>query len=457
MRENWEKYGNPDGIRSFSLGIALPAWLVDNQNSWYVLGAYGLVFGIALPIFVGKWWSKSKKYTKDKILHLSMGLYYREMKDNMTIRKLVEVLSASMEFKEEVEWRESDNAAVPEFFQKMKKEIESITGDTFERSKKFTAPYCFKAYLALYAHMFRIAVDDKQLEADFRFIIDKSVHLLLGMLKISIARDWLNTSLNCMTLCQMLVQGVWENQSCLLQLPHFNNEIIKHCKSKKKPIKSFKDLLDLNEDDRKALLKTLDESQIKDILNVAKSFPIVSIDSVSLKVLGQNNVTTDGLVTCQVKLSVTRAGAPVISISPVEAEENTLEIDEDGNIEQVSAAKKALMGIENPNEPIHAPRISPEKRPYWWVLVASTKSNTLLAPPVKVADLVDFKTVALLFKAPSKPGEVTLTVHVKCDSIFGTDISKDVKMNVMQDTAEDEQAVDEELSDEEKDAGGFDD
>ena len=32
-RANWEKYGNPDGPRAASFGIALPAWIVEKQNS----------------------------------------------------------------------------------------------------------------------------------------------------------------------------------------------------------------------------------------------------------------------------------------------------------------------------------------------------------------------------------------------------------------------------------------
>ena len=35
-----------------SMGIALPTWVVEGQNNIWVLGVYGLVFGIALPYIV---------------------------------------------------------------------------------------------------------------------------------------------------------------------------------------------------------------------------------------------------------------------------------------------------------------------------------------------------------------------------------------------------------------------
>ena len=69
-----------------SLGIALPAWLVAKKNSVFVLLVYGLMFGVALPMWVAKWWKGSKNFTKDKIMHETMGRYYRELKDSMTMK-----------------------------------------------------------------------------------------------------------------------------------------------------------------------------------------------------------------------------------------------------------------------------------------------------------------------------------------------------------------------------------
>ena len=51
-RENWEKYGNPDGPQAATFGIALPAWIVEKQNSVWVLVAYMSVFAVVLPIVV---------------------------------------------------------------------------------------------------------------------------------------------------------------------------------------------------------------------------------------------------------------------------------------------------------------------------------------------------------------------------------------------------------------------
>jgi translocation protein SEC63 len=51
-RENWEKYGHPDGRQSMIIGIALPQWLVEAHNNIWILSLYGLIGGVMLPYFI---------------------------------------------------------------------------------------------------------------------------------------------------------------------------------------------------------------------------------------------------------------------------------------------------------------------------------------------------------------------------------------------------------------------
>lgn len=95
-RENWEKYGNPDGPTATTFGIALPKWLVSKEYGLWVLAFYGLIFMIILPvsvvslalemaeignfreksIFQGMWWYSSIKYSADKVLLDTTRMYY---------------------------------------------------------------------------------------------------------------------------------------------------------------------------------------------------------------------------------------------------------------------------------------------------------------------------------------------------------------------------------------------
>ncbi len=66
-RYNWEHYGNPDGPQAMQFGIGLPAWIVEEKNSYWVLGLYTLVFMIGLPTAVYYWWSNSIKFSGEQV------------------------------------------------------------------------------------------------------------------------------------------------------------------------------------------------------------------------------------------------------------------------------------------------------------------------------------------------------------------------------------------------------
>ena len=67
VRYNWEHYGNPDGPQAMQFGIGLPAWIVEEKNSVFVLGVYALIFMIGLPVAVWYWWSRSSKYSGEQV------------------------------------------------------------------------------------------------------------------------------------------------------------------------------------------------------------------------------------------------------------------------------------------------------------------------------------------------------------------------------------------------------
>lgn len=136
-KQNWIEYGHPDGRQSFSFGIALPTWVVDPSNSLIVLSFYAVLFGFLLPFYVGRWWGSSKKYTKDHVLNYTMGIFFQEMKENYNAKKMLELLCASMEFKDDVLFRgKRDTDAVMKLFREVSDAVYLKTGDKLELPKK---------------------------------------------------------------------------------------------------------------------------------------------------------------------------------------------------------------------------------------------------------------------------------------------------------------------------------
>lgn len=99
IRNNYIQYGHPDGKQSFSIGIALPKFIVTEGNGKYVLLVYGLLLGVLLPYVVGKWWYGTQKLTKDKVLLASAANLFREYTEDLTDGEVVNALTAGEEYK----------------------------------------------------------------------------------------------------------------------------------------------------------------------------------------------------------------------------------------------------------------------------------------------------------------------------------------------------------------------
>ncbi len=61
-RDNWEKYGNPDGRQALQVSIGLPTILLDPSVHMGVLLVYLLVLVVVIPGTVWWWYSNSKKF-----------------------------------------------------------------------------------------------------------------------------------------------------------------------------------------------------------------------------------------------------------------------------------------------------------------------------------------------------------------------------------------------------------
>ena len=93
IRNNFIQYGHPDGKQSFSIGIALPKFIITDGNGKYVLLVYGLLLGVLLPYVVGKWWYGTQRMTKEKVLIASAGNLFKEYKEAITEGGLISALS----------------------------------------------------------------------------------------------------------------------------------------------------------------------------------------------------------------------------------------------------------------------------------------------------------------------------------------------------------------------------
>jgi len=315
-RYNWEHYGNPDGPQAMQFGIGLPAWIVEEKNSVWVLGVYALIFMIGLPTAVWYWWSRSSKFSGEQVLLDTTQLYYYffHKTPHMMLRRVLMVLAASLEFERghnhEIVERPTDNAEIPQL-------MKSLPNLGINNKEK---PLCFgysvKARALLFAHLSRIPLPKHTLHQDRLYIIKKCPYLIQEMVSClsqlillahagRIARlpslDTVESTMKCSAL---VVQALWDKASPLLQLPHVEEDMLKHFHSKRRNIKSLKQLAMMGDEDRRSLLRSLTDDQYKDLMKVLAGFPELSV-TITTEVVDdetQHVVTAGSIVTVTIKV-----------------------------------------------------------------------------------------------------------------------------------------------------------
>jgi translocation protein SEC63 len=166
IRKNWEQYGNPDGRQELSMGIALPVWVIEGKNNIWVLGLYGLVFGGALPMLVGRWWFGNQQKTRDGVNARTAAAFFRSLKEESGMEDVVGALGKAYQF----EPTRAERASADRELAALEKTIEERLGAKWREVRRLTEvgnevmDARRRALVLLYAHVLRLPVQDSSLE-----------------------------------------------------------------------------------------------------------------------------------------------------------------------------------------------------------------------------------------------------------------------------------------------------
>ena len=97
-KENYKKYGNPDGPGALSYGFALPFFLFQGKLGSFIIILFGISMVIIFPIMFIRWFQNSKKYNDDGLLIENFPFYYNIMNKDILITSLPFVIGMSKEF-----------------------------------------------------------------------------------------------------------------------------------------------------------------------------------------------------------------------------------------------------------------------------------------------------------------------------------------------------------------------
>ncbi|CAO1620499.1 unnamed protein product [Sympodiomycopsis kandeliae] len=468
IRKNFELYGHPDGRQEMSMGIALPTWVVESQNNIWVLGTYGVVFGILLPYFVARWWYGSRGKTKDGLDVATAQTFFQHLRDDTPRPRLMALLAIAEEFVDaKLDNRgnsQKDEVALKEMEDEVRNKLKAYD-ETWHLIPEFRSESIRKALVLLYAHQFRIESKNSKLNQERYLYAGKAEKLLNGMLQVSLAHNWLDLTNEIMHCIQCFVQAVpiCEEASVaeLLQLGGMRltnaKEIVAKTELGRKGIQGF---YKLDDKQRRNLVgvKEVGEKQYDHMTKVAGDWPRIELLDAFFKVSGEKLVTTGAIVQFVIKVrslppkkddrllshGLRSDGEGDLTSTDVRSGENDDEDDipkggsGDGccggghsGPPQQSSSSSSKEG-KQPIGVARAPHFPTERKPQWWVTIGDYKQNRVIVQPTKVTDIGpdNIRTYSVQFQAPPSSGLYTFLAQVTSDSYLGSHASKAVKLQV---------------------------
>ncbi|KAJ0771899.1 putative DnaJ domain, Sec63 domain, Chaperone J-domain superfamily [Helianthus annuus] len=263
-RENFEKYGHPDGRQGFQMGIALPQFLLNIEGaSGGILLLWIVGVCILLPLVVAVvYLSKSSKYTGNNVMHQTLSAYYYFMKPSLAPSKVMDVLIKAAEYME-IPIRRSDGEPLQKLFMLVRSELNLDLKNIKQEQAKFWKqhPALVKTELLIQAHLTRETTTlTPELQNDYKRVVELAPRLIDELMKMAViprtsqGHGWLRPAVGVVELSQCIIQAVplsarkatggsTEGNAPFFQLPHFNEAVMKKIARKKvKSLQEFRDM-----------------------------------------------------------------------------------------------------------------------------------------------------------------------------------------------------------------------
>ncbi|PVZ99544.1 hypothetical protein BB558_004468 [Smittium angustum] len=454
-RENYEKYGNPDGLLSRTMGIALPKFIVEAHASPFVMALYGLIIGFILPYYVGRWWYSSSRYTKDNILNPTMISFFKNIREPISQRNLIDLLCSAEEFNSgDIAFKSTHLVALKDLEDKVQAASQAFGLEYFERSDKFLSDSTWKAKVLMYAHFYRVDVDDDVLLEHQQYIIEKSIHLThRGLIQISSAQGWAGCTTLLIYIMQMLVQGVHEHAAPLSQLPYlkYSDYLQLATKYNLYGVHQAK----LLEPEKKKEIFSDFNGDVEEMVSAVNSYPQIQITHSVISVIGDSVITPFSIATLIIKIKVSNPTSKPKDFHPnaklAISKLDSLDETNPGQIEEVYNIITKIKPTSEETPEAISPYLAAKKTSNWWFILSNPLNSRNVIPPMLISDLVTEKIFTVQFQAPQSPGTYDFLINVLSDSYVGCDQYRHIKMVVVDpSTLPPEPEIDDDISEPEE-------
>lgn len=177
------------------------------------------------------------------ISYVTVETFSASIKETTKLKGLLEIVSSAHEF-ESIPIRHHEDTLLERIYDRVPVKVSKAD---------YASPY-FKTYLLLQAHFSRMTLPP-DLAIDQATILGKVTNLLNACVDVMSSKSFLGC-LGAMDLSQMCVQGIWDRDSPLKQVPYFDQAVLG--RFKKEGLDSVYDIMELEDDKRTELLQMSD-------------------------------------------------------------------------------------------------------------------------------------------------------------------------------------------------------
>ncbi|KAI1078375.1 protein translocation complex component [Whalleya microplaca] len=480
VRNNYIQYGHPDGKQSFSIGIALPKFIISDGNGKYVVLIYAMLLGVLLPYYVGSWWYGLQRMTPEGVRTESASNLFREYAENIDEGGLITALSVGKEFQEALKGDKAESG-LSKIESRILAEGEitpyagGLTVKDKEKLEDLESGVRRKVLALLWAYLGRVELDDQALNSAKYMVAPLARSLCGSFTAISLAYGNTGPLLAAYHTSQRLIQALPPQASPLLQLPYFTPAVAKAVEGDSKTHFTVQQLMDLPDSQRRSLAVgkgLLSEEQYKTAVDVARQLPQLRIAKAFFKVVGERLIIPSSLVTLVVKGRFIPPGStdiPAIDeldLEDVDPAEDDL--DAQRGVKKVKDANGKIVkerDIKPISPPVtHAPYYAREHiAPKWHIFLSDSKQGKMAVPPFPFTTFdkpiftedgkptFHMQTLKAQFAAPPQAGTYTFVMHAICDSYVGFDTKMEVTLRVEDASKAAEMAAEDEISEPEED------
>ena len=149
------------------------------------------------------------------IAYTTIELFSSSLQSGTKLKGLLEILSSASEF-ELLPMRHREDEQLKALAMHCPQKLDQ---------PRFTDPHT-KVNVLMQCHFSRKEVS-RELTSDLHEVLEKSTRLIQAMVDVLSSAGWLSPALAAMELCQMCVQGMWNSDYPLMQLPHVTRDLAK--------------------------------------------------------------------------------------------------------------------------------------------------------------------------------------------------------------------------------------